>query len=157
MTQITEEDVLVVRLSGTREEVLKQMADLLFRKGYVRETYADALLEREKRYPTGLELPGGVNVAIPHADIQHVIKQALVIGAPDGPIQFNSMEDPSKFLDVHVIFLLVINNPDGYVKFLSNLAAMFQEEQFLRLVRERLYEDLGSLILRAAMPSSKRA
>ncbi|HIE23111.1 MAG TPA: PTS sugar transporter subunit IIA [Candidatus Korarchaeota archaeon] len=49
-----------------------------------------AILEVHPPVPTPVttRIPTGVNVAIPHADLEHVIKQALVIGATKEPSHF---------------------------------------------------------------------
>jgi PTS system galactitol-specific IIA component len=138
--------MFLTKVSGSNEDALRQLADFLFAKGYVAQTYADALIQRERSYPTGIQLPSGVNVALPHADAQHVHRQALVIGIPDRPTQFHSMEDASKVLDAHLILLLVIKNPDGYVKFLANLTLLFQKPEFAQTVKEERYEHLLGLI-----------
>ena len=37
------------------------------------DTYVDALKDREKDFPTGVNM-GNIEIAIPHTDKQHVIK-----------------------------------------------------------------------------------
>jgi len=152
LLHLTPDDMFLTKVSGSNEDALRQIADHLFRKGYVAHTYADALVQRERSYPTGIQLPSGLNIALPHADAQHVNRQALVIGVPDRPIQFHLMEDASKVLDAHLILLLVIKNPDGYVKFLANLTLLFQRPEFAQTVKEERYEDLLRLIAKT-MPS----
>jgi PTS system galactitol-specific IIA component len=60
---------IMVIESDTWQNVLKIMGDYLYENDYVKETYTNAVIEREKTYPTGLEIPNAINVAIPHADI----------------------------------------------------------------------------------------
>ena len=50
--------------AGTRDEALRNMGMLLFEKGYVRESYTEALLKREEIYPTGLNLQT-ISIAMP--------------------------------------------------------------------------------------------
>ena len=70
-----------------QDEILLEMAELLKNKGFVKETYGEALLQREKEYPTGLET-GETNVAIPHVDIKHVNSAAIAVGILEKPIEF---------------------------------------------------------------------
>uniref|UniRef100_UPI002ADDD5B7 PTS sugar transporter subunit IIA n=1 Tax=Thermanaerothrix sp. TaxID=2972675 RepID=UPI002ADDD5B7 len=42
--------------AASAEEVIRLLAAALLRGGYVRETFAQAALEREARLPTGLQL-----------------------------------------------------------------------------------------------------
>lgn len=116
------EEISIEILSVMGEDwrtVLRQMAEYLLKKGYVKDSYIDALIKREGNYPTGIKIPIGVNVAIPHAEIEYVIRQALVIGIPNKPVIFHNIEDPKDTVNVDLILLLVINNPKGYLNFLS--------------------------------------
>ena len=50
-----EKSYLAVTLSGDNDkEVIKQMASALEEEGYVKDTFADAIVKRESVYPTGL-------------------------------------------------------------------------------------------------------
>lgn len=97
--------MFLTQVSGSNEDALQQLADFFFAKSYVAGTYANALIERERSYPTAKQLPSGINVALPHAVAQHVHRQVLVIGIPERPIQFHSMEDASRVLDTNLVLL----------------------------------------------------
>mgnify|MGYP000610229946 CR=1 FL=1 len=61
-------DEISIEIMDVREDwrtVLRQMAEYLLEKGYVKESYIDALIKREENYPTGIKIPLGVNVAMP--------------------------------------------------------------------------------------------
>lgn len=125
---------------------LKELAEYALSKGYVKPSYINALLEREEKYPTGIEIPNAVNVAIPHAEVEHVYRQALIIAYGEKPVRFRNIEDPDSIVDVDVILLLIISNPDGYVQFLSKLTLLFQDEEFIRLAKSHRYRELGKLV-----------
>ncbi len=140
-------DVRVLRVrSEERSEILKEMGDYLYSKGYVKKTFTDAVIEREGKYPTGLEIPGVVNVALPHADIEHVKRQALLVAVPKGPVKFKRMDAPDKDVDVELIIMPAINEPKGYVKFLSKLTMFIQKKEFLELVRGKRYDEIAESI-----------
>ena len=63
----------------TAEEVINAIGSKLFEAGFVKASFVDAAIEREKNIPTGLPLGGGINAAIPHTEIEHVIKPTLGI------------------------------------------------------------------------------
>jgi len=136
--------------------VLRYMGEYLVNKGYAKESYIDALLKREENYPTGIEIPFGVNVAIPHAEVEHVLRQALIIGVPNKPVIFHNIEEPEDIVEVDLILLLVINNPDGYLNFLSNLTLLFQEEDFIRFAKEKSYRKLANLIIERCLKGKKK-
>ena len=53
------------------EEILQNIGKRLSKRGYVKESFGNALIEREKKYPTGLKTYPYA-VAIPHTDLGHV-------------------------------------------------------------------------------------
>lgn len=69
----------------------------MFEKGYVKSTYIDAVLEREKTLPTGLDI-GEMCVAIPHTDSKHVNESNVALAVLKNPVEFRNMIDPSKKL-----------------------------------------------------------
>ena len=50
-----------------RFEFFNKMSEILVEKGYVKDTWLDAILTREKNYPTGLQFEH-IAVALPHVD-----------------------------------------------------------------------------------------
>ena len=50
---------------ASSEEVIKAIGKKLFKAGFVKESFINAAIEREKNLPTGLPLGGGINAAIP--------------------------------------------------------------------------------------------
>lgn len=60
------------------DEVLEHIHQKHLADGIVRETYLQALREREADYPTGILLDGYA-VAIPHCDSQHAVSPAIYI------------------------------------------------------------------------------
>jgi PTS system galactitol-specific IIA component len=138
-----------VRVDGeSSETVLREMGRYAFAEGYVSETYTDALLERESSYPTGLDIPTlEFGIAIPHADPEHVVEPAVILGIPEDTVAFRSMDDPDRTVDVELVVLLVVADTEGYTTFLSNLTTLFQDEEFVAAARERDDERLLDLIV----------
>ena len=60
------------------EGIFREAYETLLEKGYVRETYLEALLVREAAHPTALALEN-INIAIPHADPAHVEKGGIMV------------------------------------------------------------------------------
>ncbi|MEZ0394484.1 MAG: PTS sugar transporter subunit IIA [Desulfurococcaceae archaeon] len=129
----------------TWDEVLLKACEEVRRRGYVKPTYCEALIKREREYPTGLEL-GDVNVAIPHADVELVNEEALVAIVPRERVAFRRMDMPDREIPVDMIFLLLIKNPDGYVKFLSDLTTKFTDESFLDAIRRKDFQKLSQVL-----------
>jgi PTS system galactitol-specific IIA component len=119
----------------SKKDAILFLAEQLKQKEYVRETFADAVVEREEKYPTGLYL-GKINVAIPHTDTKHVKQSGVAILTLDKPVIFNKMDDPSQTIPVLIIFLLAVSEPNEYVQFLSKLAENFSKEEVMRKIYE---------------------
>ena len=66
------------------------IADKLFEQGYVKQGYKDALLEREKQFPTGLPSSAPA-IAIPHANADLVNKTTLAVVTLNKPVTFKNM------------------------------------------------------------------
>ena len=133
--------------SGTTEGVLRELGRYAVERGYAAEGYVEALLDREADFPTGLAVPATpFDVAIPHADPEHVREGALVLGLPDEPIPFRDMDDPDDTVDAGVVVLLLARDGDGYAAFLSSLATLLQDPGFADAVRAEDLERILGLI-----------
>ncbi len=78
--QLFDKDLVFCLHADSQEELFNQVANLLEERHIVTSSYKDALIEREKSFPTGLDmeflgkdLP---NVAIPHTDIFFIINNS---------------------------------------------------------------------------------
>ena len=61
--------------SADRDELLHEMADYLNSLGYVKSSYGDSVIERENKYPTGIDTDP-IPVAIPHSERERVTQAA---------------------------------------------------------------------------------
>lgn len=115
-----------------REGLLRDLSKILEGKGYVKSTYQESIINREKRFPTGLKVEDLVNIAIPHTDVEHVLKPTMVVVKHSGSeLKFYRMDEPGDEIAVDVVFLLVVKEPDGYVNFLAALTSLFQDADFI--------------------------
>ena len=129
-------------------ETLKRVSEYLYDKGLVKETYVESLLKREKEFPTGLQSEKGVGVAIPHADIEHVLEEAFVAIFPTKTLHFHKMDEPDKEIPVDLVLLLVVKSTQGYMKFLSDLASTINDEKFAELVESRKTEEIIDFLIK---------
>ncbi|MCR4432211.1 MAG: PTS sugar transporter subunit IIA [Tepidanaerobacteraceae bacterium] len=126
--------------AGSHEEIIKKLAGILMEKGYVKESYLESVLEREKRFPTGISM-GEVNVAIPHTDAKHVIKTGMAIAILNNPVKFNIMDDPKNEVETKLVFMLAIKDPELQLKLLGHLASMFRNKDLLISLKEAKYKN----------------
>jgi len=128
-------DLVVVGLGAeNREQVVRAMGGLLCDHGYVTETWADAALERESDFPTGLPTQD-VQVAIPHTGVQYCLKPGIAVATLAHPVQFVEMATTDSVLDVEVVFCLSITKPKEQVIWLKRLVSMFERPGLLRRLK----------------------
>lgn len=121
-------------------ELLEKVADNLHQLGYVKESYKNAVIEREKIFATGLPtLLGGV--AIPHTDIQHVEKPAISIARLEKPVKFIIMGDDSATVDVDLIFMLAMKEEHAQLELLQSLMGILQDEKALGFIKKATNQD----------------
>ncbi len=144
--KLLDRDLVMLNLeANTQTEALEKLAARLFEVGYVKETYAKAILEREKVFPTGLPTEG-YGVAIPHTDVEHVIKPAIALGILQKPVKFNLMGDldPNNQVDVQILFMLAIKEPHMQLKLLQDIMEIIQDSELLNKMVKA--EDVKTLI-----------
>ena len=108
------------------EDVIRHLSGLLAARHYVQETFADAALRREADLPTGLKLAGDIHAAIPHTDVEHVIKPGVALATLPQPVIFHHMIDPEEEVPVRLVFLLALEQPKSQVAMLQEIATILQ-------------------------------
>ncbi|QWQ39547.1 PTS sugar transporter subunit IIA [Gemella sp. zg-570] len=127
MQQYFSKENIYLNVAGNSfEEVLKNVTEILEKKGAVKDSFYNAVLEREKVFPTGLEFPK-YSIAIPHTDPQHVNVNSIVVIKPKNSVIFKDMGNNSKELSVGVILLLLISKSEDQVSVLSSIIKKFAD------------------------------
>ncbi len=138
--------VLDVEVSSA-EEVIRYLGNLLQERSYVKDTFVEATIEREKSVPTGLELAGGVNAALPHAGVEHVNKPALAVARLKRPVTFRRMDDPDSEVPVRMVFMPAIKDPSSYIQTLMKLVDVFKDPQVMEsLVKARTEQEVEQIL-----------
>lgn len=138
-----------------RDEAVTDLFELLNEKGYVKNTYLKNVLEREKIYPTGLRLPGGIDVALPHGDAEHINKMSLAVGVLEKPVKFNQMGTNPKdedAVDAKIVFLLAVSEPKKLVPYLKKLTDdIFQKPNVIEAINNAKNESEVVSIVQSAI------
>ncbi|MBL1229929.1 PTS sugar transporter subunit IIA [Enterococcus sp. BWB1-3] len=117
-----------------KEKLLEAMSQVLFEYEFVKESYFEAVVEREKHFPTGLPTKG-ISVAIPHTDCVHVKKEGFLVGVLNQPISFEIMASTQEYVEVELVFMLAIKDSKKQVVMLQRLIALCQDEENLQLLK----------------------
>ncbi|WP_019552318.1 PTS sugar transporter subunit IIA [Propionispira raffinosivorans] len=145
-----EELVLLNYQADNAETLLKELAIILHQQGYVKDSYIQAILAREKEFPTGLNTPG-VKLAMPHAAPKHVYKEAILVAKLAQPVMFKEMGNSGKDVEASLIFMLAVQDPKNHLDALSKLMSIFsQKEKLLEVYntvdKKRLIEKLNAVL-----------
>lgn len=124
--QFFKEDLVLQSSASTKEDVFKEVGELLYSKGYVKESFTEGLLEREQDFPTGLDLSAVIegnmtNVAIPHTEAHHCLDKVVLFVQLEKPLTFNNMIKPTEQLEVKYLFVIVNNDGGNQTNILSSL------------------------------------
>jgi PTS system galactitol-specific IIA component len=130
---IETENILVSAHASNSEEIIRQLGSLLFENGFVKDTYIQAVLDREKIYPTGLQIPS-LGFAIPHTDIEHVNKPAVAIATLEKPVSFRAMDNPEAEIPVNIVMMLAISDPKSVVNVLRKVISILEDEPALLIL-----------------------
>lgn len=128
---LTADAILLGVEAKTNEEVIRLLASRLHQLGYVKDSYADAVVKREQSMPTGLPLERTDNVAVPHTDPEHVLKAAIAMATLKTPVDFANMEYPEETVGVGTVFLLAINDKDKQIETLQSIMGAIQSPEIL--------------------------
>jgi len=116
---------------SSAEEIIRALSKNLMAAGYVRSTFADAAMSRERSIPTGLPLGGTINAAIPHTDIEHVLKAGVGMATLRKPVIFQNMISPEESVEVRLVFILALDQPKSQIEMLQEVAGVIQDPQLV--------------------------
>lgn len=132
---ILQEDLVAINLAAeSKKEAICELSKLLQKKGYVKESFPQAVADREEHFPTGL--PTSLyGVAIPHTDSHHVLRTGIAVGILKHPTEFTIMGTTDQIVQVEVVLLLAIQDPAGHIQVLQQLMEVFQLPEALRQLK----------------------
>lgn len=120
-----ERNILLEIQAADCEAVIRMLARRLEETGYVDSGYADAVLAREREYPTGLPTDD-VITALPHASYSGIYKTGVAVARLKEPVTFCNMADGSEELPVRLVFLLAsASGGDAHLEDLQELMGCF--------------------------------
>lgn len=115
-------------------EVLKNLATLLLENGVVKESFINAVIDRENVYPTGLPTMA-FNIAIPHTISSHVVEPAMSVAILENPIEFKQMGSPEISLNVELVIMLAIKDAKQQISLLKKIMSLLQDVNKLNALK----------------------
>jgi PTS system galactitol-specific IIA component len=145
------QDLIVRDLEATSDQdAIKKLSTFLHEKGLVKESYIQAIMDREKVFSTGLPT-GSIGVAIPHTDVEHVNDAAVAIGVLKDPVSFTVMASEDDKVDVKIMFMLAVKEPHAQIELLQTLMGVLADPELLQSMSEassnrEIYEAITSVL-----------
>jgi galactitol PTS system EIIA component len=132
---------------SSKEDVFQELGSLFIKEGFCRESYIKALIDREKEYPTGLDIDG-FGIAIPHTDVSHVIQPALAIAVLQNPVKFEIMgADEGEVVAVSIVVAMAIKEPSQHLDQVQALLKILQDGTVLsRMKQAKTAEEIVAII-----------
>ena len=119
-------DTVNLHLKGTtKEEIVDEMIDVLFKAGKVTDKDAarECVLDRERKMSTGMKH----GIAIPHGKTDTVKDLVACIGISDNPVDFDSLDqEPCR---IFIMTLSPVNKTGPHLQFLAEVSLLFQSPE----------------------------
>lgn len=112
-------------------QAIEKVVERLELKKVVTSDFLKAVLEREKEYPTGLQLENNLGVAIPHTDPDKVLQNQIGIIRLNNSVKFRQMGSATDIVDVRIIFVLCLKEAHEQLDMLQTLMGMFADKDIL--------------------------
>ena len=139
-TKLFSEDLIFIEEAKDSEDIFNKIGKKLIEKGMVKDSFIDAVISREKDYPTGLDLSvidntvEVPNVAIPHTESKYCNTKKVVVVKLKKEIVFNDMISPDYKLKVRFLFMILNNEKGKQCNILADLMNFFtKNKNFLKL------------------------
>ena len=130
----------------TAEEIIQFAAEKLYEKGYVREGYAERVLEREKIYPTGL-IGKGPGIAIPHTTADYAIRPAVCVIVPKQPVTFMMMGNSGEKVPAELVIPMVVKDSRAQVGMLKKMMRILTDtERLAKICKAKAKEEVVQLL-----------
>lgn len=113
-----------------QNEYFEKMAKKLNQLGYVKDTFLEAILKREEKFPTALPLEPYI-VAIPHVEPEHVKKPFIAVSRLKNPIEWREMAANENVLNTKFVFMLGFLEYADHVNLLQVLIENFQNKELM--------------------------
>lgn len=125
MKKLFFKETTYVSSKETQEEVFEEVYLDLLNKQLVTEDFLKSLLERERNYPTGLDLSPVSellpDIAIPHTESDFVRTTRIVPIKLNNAITFHNMISPSDSISVRFLFMILNENGEAQAGMLADI------------------------------------
>lgn len=111
-------------------EIMEEMGSIFIKEGLCKESYINALINRELEFPTGIDVDG-FGIAIPHTDVSHVNEAGIGIATLKKPVKFIQMGTDDEEVYTKVVVMLAVDDPQKHLSMLQNILGILQDKNVL--------------------------
>lgn len=116
---------------SSRQEAIRIIADEMLENDLVSNEFYDRLLERERKYPTGLlNEAAGIGFALVHADREYVQREQIGFMSFREPVIFERMDNREE-VEVRFVFVLALKDASTHMSMLGKLMTLLGQEKYL--------------------------
>ncbi|MCH4218326.1 MAG: PTS sugar transporter subunit IIA [Megasphaera sp.] len=123
MSELFRKDCIFISKQHTVEDIFKDVSTKLVEKDLVTSEFLPQVVEREKNYPTAVDLDilqkGLPNIAVPHTESAYVKARLVIPVKLERPVLFGNMISPDEKIKVSWLFMILNNNPDAQANVLA--------------------------------------
>lgn len=117
----------------TTDALFAEIVPRLVDAGVANPSLTEALISREAAYPTGLNF-GHVQVALPHADPEHVNRAGILLVRHSAPITFGAMGEAGVTVEAQASLWPIVVDAEAQLELLGKLIACLQDESTAELL-----------------------
>jgi len=125
---LTSKTIFLDVTANNYSEVFEYVYERLLKRGYVEASFLDAIIEREKKYPTGLQGVGQV-IAIPHAEPANIKKTFIAAVRTAQTVEFMEMTNSGRCLKTRIVFILGLRRSGEQVRILKAIIDNFARKE----------------------------
>ena len=134
--QILKKELILMNVEAeNNEQALRTMANRFVEVGVGKASYPDAIVERERNYPTALPATA-FDIAVPHTFAEHVNEAAMGVCVLKNPVEFKQMGSPEITLHPQLLFMLAITDPKDQISILRKIMKLIQNEETLNKIKD---------------------
>jgi PTS system nitrogen regulatory IIA component len=126
LKKLLSEDTIILDLKGTtKEEIIREMIDLLVVRGRIkdREAALRAVMEREQKMSTGMQH----GIAIPHGKTDSVDKLVTGMALKREGVDFGSMD--GKPSTIFIMTISSVSRTGPHIQFLSEISQVLNDPE----------------------------
>ena len=126
--------------AADEEDALRQMSAEFVALGVAKDSFPEALLERERVSPTGLPAIA-FDIAIPHCASENVNETSMGVAVLAHPVEFLQMGSPEIILHPEILFMLAIKDPKKQIEMLQKIMGVIQNADLLNAIKKAQSSD----------------